>query len=139
MTTQGHEKYSGRNTRCPIKVFLEMRRSPWKALPEPFRKHKQPKSIHIKLCRQIFTNIESIRFTIERIHREILEGDNKQRTLAQKVYNARTSVLSINISIGDYVMVRTHAKRNRKLQATWRGPMMDISSESNLVVCGLRH
>lgn len=30
-------------------------------------------------------------------------------------------------------MIRTHAKRNHKLQAIWRGPMKVISSESNLV------
>lgn len=51
----------------------------------------------------------------------------------QKCNNAKTNVLPLNITVGDYIMTRNHAKREHKLKSHWCGPMPAKEAKSSLV------
>lgn len=60
-------------------------------------------------------------------------NDPVSRTRAQRQHNAEANAQPLNVSIGNYVMVRTDAKHEHKLQAQWHGSILIKEAKSNLV------
>lgn len=55
-----------------------------------------------------------------------------RRTRMQKIHNARTNVLLLNICVRDYVMTRWHARKRHNLQTKWRSPVRVKKAKSSL-------
>lgn len=53
---------------------------------------------------------------------------------AQLTHNDKASVLPLSIEAGDYVLIRTHALQNYKVQTKRRGPIKFVEEKSSLVL-----
>lgn len=102
------------NCRCPLEVFLGLKPSPRNARPTSMRTYKDVSGIRGKRCRRI-TDLGRSPEVLRQMHKEVCNDNNRRRSRAQQIHNTRTNVLPISIEIGDYVMIRSHAKRNHKL------------------------
>lgn len=69
----------------------------------------------------------------DQIPKDVAETNDMRRTRAQKVLNARTNVLTLNINVEDHAMIRSHTRKEHKLQINWRGPMRVRKAKSALV------
>lgn len=49
------------------------------------------------------------------------------------IHIPKTSVLSLNIDVGDYVMLRTGKKCKQEIQSKWKGPMWVVQAKCDLV------
>lgn len=61
-------------------------------------------------------NIDALHEFLEEFLREVGENNSMSSTRAQTWHGAKTNMQPLNVSIGGYVMVRTPAKREYKLQ-----------------------
>lgn len=58
--------------------------------------------------------IDALLKVSEKVHREVSDNNNTERTRAQDQHNAKTNIQHVNIGIGDYVTVKTYAKCKHK-------------------------
>lgn len=89
-------------------------------------------SIDEERGRQII-DIERTHDALQQMRKELWDSNQLRRMQAQQTQNDHTNILSVNTEIGDHVMIRTHAKRNHKLQSLRRGPMKVIDPKSSRV------
>lgn len=82
---------------------------------------------------QIIMNIEEVHQALGMMHKEVSEGNRSRCRLAQIIHNANSNVLSLNIDVGGYVMVRVCTKGNHKLQSKWKKPMRVIDAKNDLL------
>lgn len=68
-------------------------------------------------------NVGTLHETLDIMHEEVHEGNRVGQTRAQRSHNDKSDVLPSKISVADYVMIHTHAKRGDKFQSKWHGPM----------------
>lgn len=118
--------------RCPMEVFTGLKASPLIIRPLPLRKYMSVKALDEARTMQVI-NIDRFHQALENIHKEVSDNNTANRSRALKWHNAKTNVTPLNINIGDYVMIRTHAHRNHKLESKWRGPMLVVEAKSTLV------
>lgn len=78
-------------------------------------------------------NIDALHEALEKVHKNVSKNNQMDRNLARRRQNAKTSILPVHVSIGEYVIVRTYAKREFKLQSKWNGPMSVKETKFNLV------
>lgn len=62
-------------------------------------------------------DINILQEALGKVHKGVKENNVKNCTCMQKWHNEKTNVLPLNIKIGDSVLIRTHAKREHKLQS----------------------
>lgn len=115
-----------------LEVFTGLKPSPLLVSPMPLRKFKDIAAINEARTREL-ANITAPHEALDEMHKDVVESSSKQRTRAQKIHNARTSVTPLNIAVGDYVMIRAHARKEHKLQTKWRGPMLVKETKSPLL------
>lgn len=118
--------------RCPMEAFTGMQPPPLLVRPSPFRRFWDLEALDRERCTSL-VDIDRMHTALSHMHKELAEHNLKRRTQSQKLHNAKTHILPINIELADYVMIRTHAKREQKLQARWHGPMRVVASKSDLV------
>lgn len=104
------------NMRCQIGVFFGRRPSHLVAIPSPLHRYRDLKSLEEERCRQT-VSINTMHESLERMHEEVAANNRKRQTLAQRSHNAKTNILAVKCDVGSFVMIRTHAKGNHKLQA----------------------
>lgn len=68
-------------------------------------------------------NIATLPEALDQIHQDVADTHSMRCTRAQNVHNARNIVFTLNNNVGDYVMSRSHTRKEHKLQTKWRGPM----------------
>lgn len=118
---------------CPMKVFTGLNPSAHLVRPSPLRRFRDLKDINEERAIQL-VNIRSIYEALAGMHKNISTRKEHKRTQSQTMYNAKTNVLPVNFEVGDYVMIRTHAKRSHKFRPQWRGPMNVTDAKSHLIV-----
>ena len=90
--------------------------------------HKSPGEGMIKLSLQEIRDkqileIEKLADAIDNIHKQCAENAQNLRQKARATHNAKTNVLPINFTEGDFVLMATNVQKNRhKLLARWTGP-----------------
>lgn len=99
--------------------------------PVPFKKYRIIKAL-IEEPWIVAVNIDAMHYAPEAKNKEIAKGNHLVRMQAQNVLNTKTNVLQINISIIEYVKVRTHTKWRHQLQSKWRGPIKVEEAKANL-------
>lgn len=80
------------------------------------------KELHGDRAKQI-ANIEMLRAGLEEKNKDILDNNQLRRLRTQCIHNGEANTMPMNIAVGDYVIVRTHANRQQKLYSRWRGPI----------------
>lgn len=119
-------------TPCPFIMFTRIKFATLLTRPNPLIQYEDLD----ELCaarRKAILNIVFLQATLDGIHREVPEINDKRRASACKRHNRKDNVLHVNFSIGDYVMVCSHAKLNHKLQWMLTGPMHFVEVKSNLI------
>lgn len=119
-------------TRCSIEAFTRLQASPLLVRPTPLRTYKDPNSLN-EARLNVILNIDAIHGVLEKFHKEVKSNNKMERTRVQRRQNAKKNIQPVNITIGDYVMARTHVKREHKLQCKWGGPWLVKEAKSNLV------
>lgn len=115
-----------------MEIFTGLKTPPLLISPTPLRIYKDVRATDEAKMAEII-NIAVLHEAVEKVHKEVEKKNTANRTRAQKWYNAKTNVLPLNIAIGDYEMIRTHAKREHKLQSKWRGLMLVKEARASLV------
>lgn len=115
-----------------MEVFICLKAEPLLVRSSPLRMYRNAHGTDEARIATI-SDIEALHNALENVYKEVSKRNRMNRTRAQKWQNAKTNVLPLNITVGDYVMIRTHAKREHKLQFRWRGPMLVKDAKSSLV------
>lgn len=61
-------------------------------------------------------DVEIMCNSLEHMHKDIDARSQSRRTHMQRIQNVKTKALSLSIDIRDYVIIRTHSKRDNKRQ-----------------------
>lgn len=70
-------------------------------------------------------NIAALHEALDQIHKDVAEASPIRRTRKEKVLNTCINVLLLSINVGDYIMTRSHTRKEHKLQTKWHGPMRE--------------
>lgn len=108
-------------TQCPLEFLIRFKPSPILIRPSPLRRSHDWNIIDEERCNQL-VDIEKMHNPLAQMHKTISDINQRRRSEAQKRNNAETNVIRTKIEVGDYVMVRTNAKKEHKLQTRWRRP-----------------
>lgn len=79
------------------------------------------------------TNISILRDALDDLRKDVAARISLHRARAQKLHNAKKIVYPLEITIGDNVMIRTHAMKGRKRQPQRRSLMRVVEARSDLV------
>lgn len=101
---------------CPIEVFTGLRAHSRFIRTAPLRRYREMKVLDENRGKKI-VNIDMFHAVLEEMHKEVLENNRLRRSRAEQIHNAKTNIVPINIAVGDYVMIRTKASRQHKLQS----------------------
>lgn len=115
-----------------MEIFLGLKPNLFIAIPNLLHRQQDLKSLTKEKCRRI-VNIYIVHGTLKRMHKEVAGSNRKRRTLAKRYQNAKNNILSVNFEIGSFVMIRTHARRNHKVEPIWREAMRVVSSKTDLL------
>lgn len=77
--------------------------------PLPFCTYWNLKAIEEEHCKSIMS-LRDMHCALESMHTEIMEGKCARCTRVQMINNARNNVLPLDITMGDYVRVRSDCK-----------------------------
>lgn len=108
--------------RCPLKVFAGLVPSPLLVRSMPIMAYSSLQILG-QAQTQAIVDVRKLQESLEAMHQELSIKNDKARIKAQQVYIAQKNVLPLNITIGDFVMVRIRGKRGQKLQTKWKGPL----------------
>lgn len=118
--------------KCPMEVFSRLKPSSLIIRSLPTRTYRDLKAIAEERFRSI-VNIEKVHRALERMHKDVAERNCTRSPRPQIIHDEKINVFSLNIGVGDYVMVRTSSKRNQKLQEKWKGPMRVVEAKNDLL------
>lgn len=71
--------------------------------------------------------------SLEKIHKQVADNNEHSRTSAQQLHNAKTNILPQKFIVDDYVMIRSHSKRQNKWLTQWIGPRRILQAKSTHV------
>lgn len=136
VSNQSPVKRLGKNeqgiTRCPKDVFTGL-----KPAPLPIRRKSSSKFTDLKAldeeCVKDLVDISRLHEALNCMHKDVAETNVMRCTSAQKIHNASTNVLPLNICVGDHVMSQSHAHKSHKVQTMWRDLMRVDEAKSSLV------
>lgn len=114
-----------------MRVFLRLEPSSLVFRPWPLKRFYYLKILSEERCKKLI-NVGIMQEALEKVHQDAHSRSERRSTRARLVHNAKTNILPLNIEVGDYVLIRTHAMRNHKLQAKWRRPMKIFEANSSL-------
>lgn len=86
--------------RCPMQIFNGLKPYPLQIGPMPLKLYPDMKIVAEARCKLII-NIESVHGAVGQVHKEISESIDANLKDAQRVHNAQTNVLPLNISLCD--------------------------------------
>lgn len=115
-----------------MKVFIGLKASPLLIHRSALRRYKVVRAIAEARTAEII-NINRLHETLEILQNEVEGKSMEDRTRAMKRHNAKSNLILLNITMGDYVMIRTHVHRDYKRQYKWCGPMLVKQAKSSLV------
>lgn len=115
-----------------MKVFTDLKAPPLLIRPLPLKKYKDVRALNEAVTAE-FININKVHAMLESVHKEVKGSSMANRAHALKWHNAKTNRVALNITVGDYVIVRTDAHRNRKLQFKWCRAMLVKQAKFSLV------
>lgn len=91
--------------------------------PMPRQKYKDIETLN-KARVAAITSTVMLHNALDRMHKKEAANNMLRRTRAQTVHNSNTSVARLNVIVGDYIMIRTHAKREHRLHSKCSGAML---------------
>lgn len=118
--------------RCRREDFAGLKLPPKMGHATPSRKCCDLKLLSSARIEAI-SDVTILRDALDEVHSETATQNTLHRTRAQKAQNSKTNIFQLTISTGDYVMIRTHPKKDHKLQSIWCGPMCLVEANSHLV------
>lgn len=98
---------------CSMKSFTVLNLTALLIRPSPLPRFRDLKVLGPKKRSQNFS-LKSVKALLVQIHKNMATRKQHQQTQAQMRHNAKTKVLPIKFEIGDFGMVRTHAKYCKK-------------------------
>lgn len=101
---------------CPMKVYTRLNLSAFLVRSLPLKHFCDLNSIDENRASQL-VNTRSIHEALAEMHESISTHKEHKRMQSQMMHNAKANVLPINFEAGDYLKIRTHAKRSHKLHA----------------------
>ena len=74
--------------------------------------------------------IERTQTALEAMHKAVEENISKGRQRQRQKHNEKTNIAQINFQVGDFVMIRNIASKERNLATKWVGPwkMLNVIS-----------
>lgn len=105
----------------PMKVFLGMNPAPIINCLYPLLGFDNIESISEESAKALI-DIESLQQAMGKVHKEVAKRNEKSQTRARAINIARTNVVTVNFTIGDYVMSRRCTNCSHKMEASWYGP-----------------
>lgn len=129
-------KRSGRNSignmRCHMEVFTGPTLSPLLFRPTPMKTYRTLQAIGDERLRSV-VNVGKLQKSFDGINKEKSSNSVRVHTKTQQLHNAQTSVLPVNIVVGDFVLVIVSAKQGHKLQRKWNEPMRVVEAKLHLL------
>lgn len=94
-----------------MEVFTGLKPSPLLVRLMPLRMFKDVKVLDEARTPELI-NITTVHEVLDQMHKDVSETNAIRHTRAQKIHNARTNVLPLNINVGDNVRIRSMRERS---------------------------
>lgn len=102
-----------------MEVFTRLKPFPFLIRPTPLQKCKSTKALDEAHVKEL-TFTTALHEVLVRTCKDVAESNATRRMREQKIHNTGKNVLLLNATIGGYVMIRAHARKEHKLQTKWR-------------------
>ena len=118
--------------RSPLEVFTGHlpKRPLLRAMPLQDLHHARSEN---EVAARQLIGVNTLQNALNAMHREVVVISSAQRKRHVELHNRKTNVRSINLQVGDFVLVRKAKSSGHKLDFTWRGPRRVTECRSDSV------